>query len=66
MPQIGVWHLHGAEILAKEGFPSLESGRCEPREEKGTYNYIDIKPLRAIWEPVHGRNIGAKPTRYPG
>ena len=56
-----------AEILAKEGFPSLQSGRWEPREEKCAYNYIDIKPLRAIWEPVHlGESIGAKPIRYPG
>jgi catechol 2,3-dioxygenase-like lactoylglutathione lyase family enzyme len=55
-----------AEILAKEGFPSIQSGRWEPREEKGTYNYIDIKPLCTIWEAVYGRNIGAKPIRYPG
>ena len=54
-----------AEILAKEGFPSVQSGRWEPREENGAWNYIDIKPLRAIWEPVHGRSIAAEPTRYP-
>ncbi|MBA7609000.1 hypothetical protein ES703_16186 [subsurface metagenome] len=54
-----------AEILAKEGFPSVQSGRWEPREAKGAYNYIDIKPLRAIWESVHGRSIGAEPIRYP-
>lgn len=54
-----------AEILTEEGFVSLQSGRWEPREEKGAWNYFDIKPLRAIWEPVHGRKIGAKPFRYP-
>ena len=55
-----------AEILAKEGFPSLQSGHFGPREQKGAYNYIDIKPLRTIWEPVHiGETIGAEPTRYP-
>jgi len=55
-----------AKILVEQGFPSLQSGCWEPREEKGTYNYIDIKPLCAIWEAVHGRNVGAKPIRYPG
>ena len=54
-----------AEILAKEGFPSVQSGRWEPREKNGAYNYVDIKPLRAIWEPVYGRSIAAEPTRYP-
>jgi len=54
------------EMLAMEGFPSMQSGRFEPREQKGAYNYIDIKPLRTIWEPVHiGEIIAAEPTMYP-
>lgn len=56
-----------SEILVKQGFPSLQSGRHGPPEGKGAYNYIDIKPLRAIWEPVHydENNIGAEPIHYP-
>ena len=55
-----------AEILAQEGFPSIQSGRFGPKEQKGAYNYIDINPLRTIWEPVHiGEEIGAEPTIYP-
>ena len=38
------------EILAKEGFTSLQSGRFT---DTGAYNYIDIKPLHAIWEVIH-------------
>jgi catechol 2,3-dioxygenase-like lactoylglutathione lyase family enzyme len=54
------------EMLAMEGFPSMQSGRFEPREQKGAYNYIDIKPLRTIWEPVHiGEIIAAEPVMYP-
>lgn len=51
-----------AEILINEGFPSLKSERFR---DNGAVNYIDIKPLRAIWEAVHGRSIAAEPTRYP-
>lgn len=55
-----------AEILTKEGFLSLQSGRFGPQEQKGAYNYFDIWPLRAIWEPVHiGEEIGAEPVMYP-
>jgi catechol 2,3-dioxygenase-like lactoylglutathione lyase family enzyme len=56
-----------AEILVKQGFPSLQSGRHGPPECKGAFNYIDIKPLCAIWEPVHydEKNIGAEPICYP-
>ena len=54
------------KILAKEGFPSLQGGHFGPREYNGAWNYIDTKPLRAIWEPLHlGERIGAEPTRYP-
>jgi hypothetical protein len=42
-----------ARTLARQGFPSLQSGRFGPTEQKGAYNYIDIRPLRTIWEPVH-------------
>ena len=53
-------------MLTQQGFPSIQSGRFEPKEEKGAYNYIDIKPLRAIWEPVHlGEVIGAEPIVLP-
>ena len=55
-----------AEILAKEGFPSLQSGHYGASEDKGGFNYIDIKPLHTIWEPVHkGKGKGAEPRRYP-
>lgn len=55
-----------AEILAKEGFPSLQSARVGSPECEGAYNYIAIKPLHAIWEPAHKPdNIVAEHTRYP-
>jgi methylmalonyl-CoA/ethylmalonyl-CoA epimerase len=55
-----------AKILSEEGFPSLQSGRFEPKDQNGAYNYIDIKPLRTIWEPVHiGEVIGAEPIMFP-
>jgi methylmalonyl-CoA/ethylmalonyl-CoA epimerase len=52
------------EILTKEGFTSLQGGRFG---RDGTYNYIYIEPLHAIWEPVHlSEATGIKPThRYP-
>ncbi len=54
------------KALAELGFPSIQSGRFEPRDQNGAYNYVDIKPLRAIWEPVHmGETIGAEPTMFP-
>jgi len=56
-----------AGILVKQGFNSLQSGRHGPSEYKGAFNYIDTKPLRAIWEPTHydEKNVGAEPTRFP-
>ncbi len=58
-----------AEILAKEGFPSLQSGHFGTSEDKGGFNYIYIKPLHTIWEPVHkgdkGKGKGPEPMRYP-
>jgi methylmalonyl-CoA/ethylmalonyl-CoA epimerase len=40
------------DIFSKEGFPSIQGGKYGPREQKGAYSYIDIQPLRVIWEPV--------------
>ncbi|UCB44730.1 MAG: VOC family protein [Spirochaetota bacterium] len=40
------------KILAKEGFSSIQGGKYGPRDQKGAYSYIDIQPLRTIWEPV--------------
>ena len=55
-----------AEIIAKEGFPTQQSGRIGIGKDKGGYNYIDIKPLHTIWEPVHeAGNLNTVPTRYP-
>jgi len=51
-----------AEILIKQGFPSLKSERFG---DNGAVNYINIKPLRTIWEAVHGESIGAESIRYP-
>jgi catechol 2,3-dioxygenase-like lactoylglutathione lyase family enzyme len=54
------------EILSQQGFSCLQSGRFGPIEENGAYSYIDIKPLLAIWEPVHEpESIGVVPARYP-
>lgn len=52
-----------AEILVKAGFPSLQSARFG---DNGAYNYIDMKPLHAIWEVVHmPDNMGVEATHYP-
>ncbi len=54
------------DVLAEEGFESLQGGRFGPREQQGAYNYVDIPPLRVIWEPVHiGEEIGAEPKMHP-
>jgi catechol 2,3-dioxygenase-like lactoylglutathione lyase family enzyme len=54
------------QVLASEGFPSLQSGKFGPKEQKGAYNYIDTQPLHVIWEPVHiGETIGAEPIMFP-
>lgn len=51
------------ETLVGQGFPSLQSARYG---HTGAYNYIDIKPLHAIWEVVHlDEKRGAKVSRYP-
>jgi catechol 2,3-dioxygenase-like lactoylglutathione lyase family enzyme len=54
------------EIFAKQGFPSLQSAHRGPTEHKGGYNYIDVKPLRTILEPVQlGKGPGVASTHYP-
>ena len=52
--------------LAKEGFTSLQNGMFGPHELKNAYNYFDMPPLRAIWEPVfdRGEKFG-KPYMIP-
>ena len=51
------------EILAKEGFPCLQSGHFG---DNGAYSHIDIRPLHTIWELSRvPNNISAEPTRYP-
>lgn len=42
-----------ADILAKQGFPSIRSGRQGPDGRTG--NYIYIEPLHATWELVQRR-----------
>jgi len=54
-----------AEILAKEGFPSIQSGRWGPPADRYAFNYIDIKPLRTVWEPVHEGTKNVTPSHYP-
>jgi hypothetical protein len=52
--------------LAKQGFPSMQGGKFGPPEQRGAFNYVDVWPLRSIWEPVHlGEEIGAEPTMLP-
>jgi len=54
-----------AEILAKQGFPSIRSGRNGPNGRTG--NYIYIEPLHAVWELVERRRgpQAAEPVRQP-
>lgn len=53
-------------ILLDDGFVSLQRGKYEPRHLKGAYDYFDIKPLRAIWEPVvYNGEISATPKIFP-
>jgi len=51
------------EILAKEGFPSIQSGHFG---DNGAFSYIDIEPLRTIWElDREPDNLGVELPRYP-
>ncbi len=52
-----------AEVLAKQGFPSIRSGR--QGESGRTGNYIYIEPLHAVWELVERRRPAAEPARSP-
>ena len=56
-----------SRILEGEGFTSLQSGKCGPRHATSAYNYFEIKPLRAIWEPVQmgSEPVGGGPVMYP-
>ena len=63
-----VGDVNGAvEILAKDGFPSIQSGCFGPHGSGNIYNYIDIKNLRAIWELAYYdvSNLGVEPVYYP-
>jgi catechol 2,3-dioxygenase-like lactoylglutathione lyase family enzyme len=52
--------------MESDGFPSIQSGRFGPPDQKGAYNYVETHPLRTIWEPVHiGNEIGAEPKLWP-
>ena len=54
------------DILTEQGFESLQGGKLGPREQKAAYNYVDISPLRTIWEPVYiGEEIGAELRMHP-
>jgi len=54
------------DILTKQGFCYLQGGCFGPSEYRGSYAYIYIKPLHAIWEPAYiGETIGGHPTKYP-
>ncbi|MEW6263581.1 MAG: VOC family protein [Thermodesulfobacteriota bacterium] len=53
------------EILTKQGFPSLQSGRCGAEELRGGYNYIDLKPLHSILEPVRQVKVKVKSYKIP-
>ena len=53
-------------ILEEQGFPCMQSGRYGAPEKKYGFSYVDTKPLRAVWEPVHrGEKEGAKVFYYP-
>ena len=56
-----------AGILARDGFPSVQSGRSGSPESGDAYNYVDVKPLRAIWGLTHydEGNLGVEPDIYP-
>jgi len=48
---------HGKPAWGREkiALTQVGAGYFGPAEYNGAYNYIDIKPLRAIWEPVYAR-----------
>ncbi len=71
---VGLHHLNflvddveeAVHVLTEQGFSSSQGGGFGPPEQKGAYNYVDVWPLRAIWEPVHiSEDIGPEPTMHP-
>ncbi len=57
---------HVAGLLAAEGSACIQSGRYGATERQGAFSYFEIKPLRAIWEPVHvGEKTGAEAVIFP-
>jgi catechol 2,3-dioxygenase-like lactoylglutathione lyase family enzyme len=53
------------ETFAQQGFANLQGGRFgDPKKGYG-YNYIDIPPLRTIWEPVFESKAGLEPILFP-
>ena len=51
--------------LNSQGFQSLGSGMFGPPEKRYGWNYIDIPPIRSIWEPVCGAEPGVEPVLFP-
>jgi hypothetical protein len=53
-------------ILEEQGFPCIQSGHYGLPEKKCGFSYVDTKPLRTIWEPVHrGEKASAQVFRHP-
>ncbi|UCB44731.1 MAG: VOC family protein, partial [Spirochaetota bacterium] len=55
------------ESLTSDGFEYLQSGRFGPPEKGYGYTYIDIPPLRTVFEPVHESktDAGLVPIIFP-
>lgn len=58
-------HIKAMESFANDGFTNMQGGRFGPPEKKFRYNYINIPPLRTIWEPVYEGPAGAIPKMVP-
>jgi hypothetical protein len=53
-------------VLANEGFPCIQSEKFGPLGGGGGVAYFDVKPLRAIWEPVQlAKRIDVEPLMFP-
>jgi methylmalonyl-CoA/ethylmalonyl-CoA epimerase len=53
------------EVLVQEGFSSIQSGRFGTPEQGYAFNYIEIPPLRAIWEPVYEGKLDTEAITFP-
>ena len=55
------------DLLLKDGFPSIQSGSFGSHGSGNTYNYVEIKSLRTIWELAYydANNLGVEPVYYP-